>query len=230
VDAAIFDVTPVSTTAAGKELPNPNVMIELGYAIGKNGVDPLAMVMNTAHGEPKDLPFDIRNRMVIRFHCGSTDEVKAARAKLTRDLIDVIKALLAQRAPKIEVPVPLELEVLQPCAYSEERRFAIVDVRLVNRADRPTTIKSVELLIGGAVFTPGRRPFGIQTAAQWFSTTENIRLDDGGACEGAWFFSGMTLNGTTKATLRITPVLGSPLEVPVEIHLLADLRQGERRP
>jgi hypothetical protein len=62
--AAVFvaDVTPVATTANGKFVPNPNVMIELGYAL-KTGHEHIILVCNNAFGgRPEDLPFDLRHR------------------------------------------------------------------------------------------------------------------------------------------------------------------------
>ncbi len=46
----------------GKAMPNPNVLLELGYAAAKLGWDRLVLVMNTNYGHPEELPFDLRNR------------------------------------------------------------------------------------------------------------------------------------------------------------------------
>ena len=59
--AFVADVTPVGETAAGKPLPNPNVMIELGYARRSRGHERLIFVANGQHlKKPEDLPFDLR--------------------------------------------------------------------------------------------------------------------------------------------------------------------------
>lgn len=63
-DTAVFvaDVTPVGGTKAKKRLPNPNVMIELGYALGLLGHDRILLVMNRAYHQKMDtLPFDLRH-------------------------------------------------------------------------------------------------------------------------------------------------------------------------
>jgi hypothetical protein len=61
--AFVADITPVSTTAAGKQVPNPNVMIELGYALKALGPERILLVANAAFGgRPEDLPFDLRHR------------------------------------------------------------------------------------------------------------------------------------------------------------------------
>ena len=40
-EAAVFvaNITPIAQTKEGKALPNPNVLVELGYALGKNGFE-----------------------------------------------------------------------------------------------------------------------------------------------------------------------------------------------
>lgn len=63
-EAAVFvaDVTPVGKSAAGKLLPNPNVMIELGYAMRVLEHERIVLVMNQAEGAAlRHLPFDLRH-------------------------------------------------------------------------------------------------------------------------------------------------------------------------
>jgi len=63
-EAAVFlaDVTPVGKTKGGKFLPNPNVMIELGYALKVLEHRRIVLVMNQAEGGAlKHLPFDLRH-------------------------------------------------------------------------------------------------------------------------------------------------------------------------
>lgn len=62
---AIFvaDLTIVAKTPRGKNIPNPNVLIEFGYALGKIGSEKIIFVMNEAYGAAKeDLPFNINQR------------------------------------------------------------------------------------------------------------------------------------------------------------------------
>ena len=64
-NSAVFvaDLTPIGRTSDGKALPNPNVLIELGWALSELGEGRLIPVLNTADGwKPDDLPFDIRHR------------------------------------------------------------------------------------------------------------------------------------------------------------------------
>jgi hypothetical protein len=62
-DIFIPDITFVSHTEKGKGIPNPNVMLELGYAMQSIGSSCIISVMNEAFGKAADgLPFDLAHR------------------------------------------------------------------------------------------------------------------------------------------------------------------------
>jgi len=58
----LCDVTLISPKNAPRLTPNPNVMIELGYAIAKIGWERIICVMNEEFGGPSKLPFDLQHR------------------------------------------------------------------------------------------------------------------------------------------------------------------------
>src|SRR5258708_8170627 len=71
--AAVFvgDVTPVGKTPTKvvggkrqktKPLMNPNVAVELGYAIGKIDLPQVLMVFNTAFRDPREFPSDLPSK------------------------------------------------------------------------------------------------------------------------------------------------------------------------
>ena len=68
-DAGIFvgDLTLVGDISGRsrderKRVPNPNVLLELGYAAATLGWGRVIAVMNEHFGSPKEQPFDVRNR------------------------------------------------------------------------------------------------------------------------------------------------------------------------
>lgn len=79
--AFVADMTLTAETPAGKKCPNPNVLIELGYALKALGDASILLVWNTANGAtPGDLPFDMRHRRSpIAYHL--TDNATAAEIK-----------------------------------------------------------------------------------------------------------------------------------------------------
>lgn len=71
-----------------RNMPNPNVLLELGYALKKLGKDKILIVMNTAYGGPDDLPFDLRMLRIIKY---SADENSKKEAK------DTLKSIFQQQ-------------------------------------------------------------------------------------------------------------------------------------
>lgn len=58
----VADVTPVAVSSRGRKVMNPNVAIELGYAIKSLSSEKVVMIMNLAYGEYNDLPFDLKHK------------------------------------------------------------------------------------------------------------------------------------------------------------------------
>lgn len=101
-ESAVFvaDLTPIGETDNGKALPNPNVMIELGWALKALGPDRIIAIMNTNSGyTPDDLPFDVRHRRAMTYELAPSAS-KADRAKvrkgLTTELTEALKINLGQ--------------------------------------------------------------------------------------------------------------------------------------
>lgn len=96
--AAIFvaDVTLVGKIKEGdKELPNPNVMLELGYAAHCLGWERIILVMNTHFGYPKNLPFDLRGRRCsVRYDLDSKNNENEIKENFAQELNNAISACL----------------------------------------------------------------------------------------------------------------------------------------
>lgn len=62
-DIFLADVSFIGKSNGGKNIPNPNVLIELGYALSSIGASNLILVMNEFYGSPNDgLPFDLAHK------------------------------------------------------------------------------------------------------------------------------------------------------------------------
>ena len=86
------DLTLVGTiTTDGSEevkrVPNPNVLLEMGYAAGTIGWERVICVMNEHFGKRRDLPLDVRNRRFpfnYSLAHGDDDQAKKVKKDLTR--------------------------------------------------------------------------------------------------------------------------------------------------
>lgn len=105
-----------NTNHDGRQTPNPNVMLEYGYALHALGDGKVIGVFNEAHGSPKDLPFDLAHRRwPIRFNLSpdSTSETRKIEKKsLSEILKKAIRGIVSQydeRSTVIVAPfVPAE--------------------------------------------------------------------------------------------------------------------------
>jgi predicted nucleotide-binding protein len=97
-NAEIFvpDVSIVARTTDGKACPNPNVLVELGYAVSRLGWDRIIMVMNTAFGPTTELPFDLRGHRVMPYVLPDAPGSPKAeeRRSLEEKLVNAMAAIL----------------------------------------------------------------------------------------------------------------------------------------
>lgn len=123
-DAFIADLTLIPNGEGNRASPNPNVLIEYGYALHALGDKRIIGVFNNAFGTLDDLPFDLRHKKwPIRYQAGDAgdnDEAKKQRREtrdsLTTDLVSAISAVVRTFAderdsgPDSEPPMALPAE------------------------------------------------------------------------------------------------------------------------
>lgn|GEM_PF-5216912 len=95
-DAFVADISIVTgDKSAGKRLsPNPNVLIELGYAVALLGWEKIILVCNAEYGDGEDLPFDIRQHRRISYSLKQQDEKTPTRKQITSQLKAHLSVLL----------------------------------------------------------------------------------------------------------------------------------------
>lgn len=113
-EAAVFiaDITPIAVSEDGKQVANPNVLIELGYAKKALGPERIILVWNAAWGgcTPEELPFDLRHRRApFTYSLGpnaSKEDFAKERGHLVSGLAGAIAASLEKvpehKAPSVE--------------------------------------------------------------------------------------------------------------------------------
>ncbi len=99
-DVFLADLTFIDEGLAEKRrTPNPNVMLEYGYALHALGDARIVGVFNEAAGSPEQLPFDLgHRRWPIRFHAvtGDSEGRQNQKRSLTRTLRDALASIVAQ--------------------------------------------------------------------------------------------------------------------------------------
>lgn len=90
----IADVTFVAQTDKGKLIPNPNVLLELGFAARSIGWQRIICVMNEKYGEREQQIFNIRHRRLpIAYTLDDPEQRAAARAELATKIKNAFKSL-----------------------------------------------------------------------------------------------------------------------------------------
>ncbi|MDQ0177616.1 hypothetical protein [Bacillus chungangensis] len=83
----IADVSIINSDYKKRKTPNPNVLIELGYAAKVLGWNKIICIFNTDYGSFDDLPFDIKFRRPL---CYSLNEKNKTEAR--KHIVEVIKS------------------------------------------------------------------------------------------------------------------------------------------
>ncbi|ELU4011487.1 TPA: hypothetical protein I7678_20585 [Vibrio vulnificus] len=101
-EASVFvcDVSFIDSSASRKT-PNPNVLIELGYAIKVLGWRRIVLVMNTEYGDPGELPFDIRSMRTLTYKLHTDAEKAPARNGLVKQLTAALKLIFEKDGKRV---------------------------------------------------------------------------------------------------------------------------------
>jgi hypothetical protein len=135
--AYVADLTFVGERRDGRPTPNPNVLVEYGWALKSLGHARIITVMNTAYGVPSDdsLPFNMKHLLwPIPYHLpeGSDDKVKQeVRKNLVGAFEKAIRAIFESaefratlpKAP--EIPKFVEMESVDGPARFRKRNEPI---------------------------------------------------------------------------------------------------------
>ena len=95
-DILISDISITNSGYSGKKSPNPNVLIELGYAAAAINWENIICIFNKSYGNYPDLPFDIRARKPIEYDlsCNTTfGQIESVKVELTKSIKNAIRAI-----------------------------------------------------------------------------------------------------------------------------------------
>ena len=148
-DAFVADVTPIAITnaengRAPRQVANPNVLIELGYAKKALGPENIVQVWNTAYTgcRPEDLPFDMRGRrgpISYSLSPGATkDDRQKALGVLAKTLRGAIAAVLAAGSTKPVVELWQTADEKDPSIWP-----TIAGAMTINEPDHGSGVKRV---------------------------------------------------------------------------------------
>lgn len=106
-DIFVCDVSIINPdrTKGSRATPNPNVLLELGYAIKVLGWKRIILVINNLYGSPEELPFDLRMNRVIQYKISESDQDKASeRTKLQNFFQKAIHLISQTISSQTQIP------------------------------------------------------------------------------------------------------------------------------
>ena len=118
-DVFVADVSIIARPKIGRPTPNPNVLIELGYALRGLGHEKVVLVFNRSFGKIEELPFDLKMRRLVIYEMPPKEENRAPeRLKLEKQLEIAVRSAL-DHSPKQEkevqmIPAIIAIENNQP--------------------------------------------------------------------------------------------------------------------
>ncbi|MCP4001398.1 MAG: hypothetical protein GY727_10855 [Gammaproteobacteria bacterium] len=135
-DATVFiaDTTIVTGGDGQRKSPNPNVLVELGYAANQHSWDNIICIFNLALGKIEELPFDLRSRRIVTYELAPNPSDKStARKELVAKLATAIKAI-HEDIPRLARKLTNTFQVINPLLLEAIRGgHRQVSVNLNNR-------------------------------------------------------------------------------------------------
>jgi hypothetical protein len=121
----IADVTFVGESHNGKHLPNPNVLLELGYAVKTLGWERTILVLNNAYGDADKLPFDMLQHRWPEYRGTSETQVRERRWEgLTAALNEALKSCEEYSLTRaIDMMTSLDTDSFHIVALNENKKI-----------------------------------------------------------------------------------------------------------
>jgi hypothetical protein len=136
-DAFIADVSLV--VRRGRRLmPNPNVLVETGYALHALSDARIVLVANTALGAVEDLPFDLRGRLALTYSMKPADAPAVSRDELTKKLTGILKTILS--LPRTSQDVRVDVGVFNLVSLDTKSSESMFVVTVRNFSDFPVRL------------------------------------------------------------------------------------------
>lgn len=105
----ICDVSIINPDDGQRPTPNPNVLLELGFALKRLGWPYIIMIFNSARSPVEHLPFDLRTKRVTVYSVQESDSDRAnKRHQLESRLRTALQQILQYQAPSVSSDTPIE--------------------------------------------------------------------------------------------------------------------------
>lgn len=139
----IADITFIAKSDKNKFIPNPNVMLELGYAVKTIGWERTILVLNNTHGKAENLPFDmLQHRWPIEYSVTSESKVRDKNwDKLNLALIEALKSCEQSSLTRArKMMYSLDIDILMLVATHEHKTILEMPMPAKSAGEHLTSI------------------------------------------------------------------------------------------
>jgi len=119
-DVFVADVSIINKDSDERHTPNPNILVELGYAVAQLGWNRILLVQNTVFGGPEELPFDLRGRRVIPYIFGEKSGNRSEARGLLQGRLEAGLRAVIDSSNYISLPAGLDVS-LAPIIFLSPR-------------------------------------------------------------------------------------------------------------
>jgi len=103
-DVFVCDVSIITKKKSkSRPCPNPNVLLELGYALKKHGWNRIVLVVNTESGKIDKLPFDLNRNRALPYNLRAGQGKAAVEKELTSKLRVALMLILEDIGKRLDV-------------------------------------------------------------------------------------------------------------------------------
>jgi hypothetical protein len=153
-DIFIADISIINANTNTRLSPNPNVLLELGYASHVVGWNKSICIFNSEYAKVEELPFDIRTRKPITFNTSaSTTEAKKLLANNLAQSIDgIVNNILIDKneytISKRTIDLAMQAILLDFCRllYEEHEKYNYNKLLMASQDELKQLILNRELL------------------------------------------------------------------------------------
>jgi hypothetical protein len=164
IDQCAFFVADVTLTFERQEppqrrAPNPNVLLELGYALKRLGSERVLLVMDLTRGSPEDLPFNLRGVRVATYRSDfSPQGASVARADLAGSIQADLAMMIVNAAVPSDIAPPVRIELRRTDErIASDRHDYRLHVMLSNHGDAVAREWAVEVRFPTILLNPHKQ-------------------------------------------------------------------------
>lgn len=118
----IADISFINSNSSNRMCPNPNVLIELGYAAKTIGWNNIICLFNTEFGEIEELPFDLRFRRPLAYKVENKKNKTKDRKLFAERIKNAIQGIIKNESAKDEIrnyiKQQVDKEIITICNHS----------------------------------------------------------------------------------------------------------------